>query len=134
MGAIVRLQLGQNAADVTLDCVLYDAEPIGDDLVGTAVRDQFEHLNFSIGQGPIGGTLAEFCRHFRLNERLARVDDSNGVEQVSTERRLQQVPGGTRSKRAQRLDIALVCGEHDDSSAGTRAAEGLDDLDAMEVR
>jgi transcriptional regulator BetI-like protein len=54
VGATDRIQLVEELADVELGRVHRDAEPPGDHLVGRALGDQRQHLDFARGQRLIG--------------------------------------------------------------------------------
>jgi hypothetical protein len=62
VGAASRIQLVDELADVELGCVYRDAEPPGDLLVGCALGEQRQHLDFARGQRLIefGGVVAGF--------------------------------------------------------------------------
>src|SRR5580698_9139233 len=91
MGPVVSAELGEYVRNVALDGLLSNGKPAGDLFVRVSARDQPEHLNLARGQGILGGMVDQFGGHVRGDALLARMDSTNGVQQLSAHVPLQYV-------------------------------------------
>ena len=86
-------------------------------LVRVSGGDEAQHDDLCWSQGLIAHMLGDLKRHLCRQTPLSGMDRSDRLQQVRMERVLEQVALGSRLDGAEDVHVALVGGQHDDSSA-----------------
>ena len=113
-------ELGEEAGEVGLDRGLADVEIAGDGGVVVAVGHRGENLQFS-WRGDIGVALRsghDSGGYPGIEGPVAGSDSSNGADQVSFGRILEDVSGGTALECCIDVDVVVVDGDDEHARAG----------------
>src|SRR5215211_7204902 len=122
--AVAQVELHQHAADVRLDRLLADHQPLGELAVGQPFGDEAQDLSLARGQltQPIGARCQPRAQARELadqppgdggsQQRLPRRDDADRVEQALRRGVLEQEAAGARAERVIDVLVEIEGGEH----------------------
>src|SRR5215469_7796704 len=57
VSSVVRVQFEKNVADMSFHSIFTDIQPVSDNFVGAALRNELQDLDLSFGQGLFGSVL-----------------------------------------------------------------------------
>src|SRR5215469_8077635 len=57
VSSVVRIQFEKNVADMSFHSIFTDIQPVSDNFVGAALRNELQDLDLSFGQGLFGSVL-----------------------------------------------------------------------------
>ena len=134
MGAIARVEFGQNRPHVPLHRLIVNAQLPRYSLIGKAAGNQFEYFGFSWSQRGATDVVRERSGDVRVHPSCASIHEPNGFQELPSYLTFKNVRLRSGFQRSARENISGERRQHDNPRRGRIGADSINCVNTAHVR